>query len=238
VRVLVVEDEERMASLLRRGLVEEGHAVDVSHEGGDALWRAGEIAYDAIILDVMLPGTDGFGVCRQLRERGCWAPVLMLTARDAVRDRVQGLDAGADDYLVKPFSFAELTARLRALVRRGATERPAELQVGELRLDPAGHRVWRGQTEINLTSREFSVLELLMRHAGDVLTRDRILEHSWDFAYEAGSNVVDQYIAYLRRKVDRPFGVEQIETVRGRGYRLVEDARVRPAEHAVPESSR
>lgn len=220
VRVLVVEDELRMAALLKRGLQEDGYAVDVATTGQDAVWQATEFDYDAVLLDLMLPGLDGIEVCRQLRDAGRWVPVLMLTARDAVEDRVRGLDVGADDYLTKPFSFAELSARVRAMIRRGAVERPTELCVADLRLEPATRRAWRGETELGLSTKEFALLELFLRHPDEVLTRTRILEHVWDFAYEAGSNVVDQYVLYLRRKVDRPFGVEQLETVRGAGYRL------------------
>ena len=209
-----------MAALLERGLREEGYAVDVATDGTDGLWLATEHDYDAIVLDAMLPGLDGFEVCRRAREAGRWAPVLLLTARDAVDDRVRGLDAGADDYLTKPFSFAELAARLRALIRRGRTERPTVLEVGDLRLDPATHRAWRGTTELTLSPKEMALLELLMRNVGEVVTRTQILDHVWDFAYDGTSNVVDQYIAYLRRKVDRPFGRADIETVRGVGYRL------------------
>jgi two-component system, OmpR family, response regulator len=220
VRVLVVEDELRMAALLRRGLEEDGYAVDVASTGPDAVWQASEFGYDAVLLDLMLPGLDGVEVCRQLRAAGRWVPVLMLTARDAVEDRVRGLDAGADDYLTKPFSFAELSARVRAMIRRGAVERPTELRVADLCLEPASRRAWRGEAELRLSAKEFALLELFLRHPGEVLTRTRILEHVWDFAYEGGSNVVDQYVLYLRRKMDRPFGVEQLETVRGAGYRL------------------
>jgi two-component system OmpR family response regulator len=219
-RVLVVEDASRVAALLRRGLVEEGYAVDVAGDGPTAVWQATEGAYDAIVLDVMLPGYDGFEVCRRLRRAGRWAPVLMLTARHEVSDRVRGLDAGADDYLTKPFSFAELSARVRALIRRGAAARPVELAVGDLRLDPAGRRAWRGDAELTLTARETALLELFLRHPGEVLSRTRILEHVWDFAFDGMSNVVDQYVAYLRRKVDRPFGRHDLETLRGAGYRL------------------
>jgi two-component system, OmpR family, response regulator len=223
-RVLVVEDEVKMAGLLKRGLEEEGYAVDVAGTGSDALWLGTENPYDAIVLDVMLPDRDGFEVCRQLRAGGRWAPVLMLTARDAVPDRVAGLDAGADDYLTKPFSFTELFARLRALVRRGAGERPAVLRAGDLALDPATRRVSRGDTPIELTSKEFALLEYFLRHAGEALTRSRIIEHVWDFAYDGDSNVVDVYVRYLREKIDRPFGRDSIETVRGTGYRLREGA--------------
>jgi two-component system OmpR family response regulator len=222
-RVLVVEDEVKMARLISRGLVEEGHAADVASTGEDALWMAGAHPYDAIVLDVMLPRQSGFETCRQLRNAGVWAPVLMLTARDAVEDRVAGLDSGADDYLTKPFSFAELLARLRALVRRGSGERPTELAVGTLRLDPAKRRAWRGDAEIALSPKEFALLETFMRRPGEVLSRLQLLEHAWDFAYENRSNVVDVYVRYLREKVDRPFRTESIETVRGAGYRLRED---------------
>jgi two-component system OmpR family response regulator len=222
-RVLIVEDEVKMASLLRRGLRNEGIAADVAQRGEDALWMAEATEYDAVVLDVMLPGIDGFEVCRRLREAGVWAPVLMLTARDAVRDRVAGLDGGADDYLTKPFSYAELLARLRALVRRGPVERPSELRVGSLGLDPARHRVWRGKDEIELSVREFALLETFMRRPGEVLSRFDLLEHVWDYEYENRSNIVDSYVRFLRKKIDRPFGTDSIETVRGAGYRLRED---------------
>ena len=212
-----------MASLLRRGLMEERYAVDVVPNGEEAVVRATATEYDVIVLDVMLPKLDGFEVCRRLRASGVWSPVLMLTARDAVEDRVSGLDAGADDYLTKPFSFAELLARLRALARRGAVERPTLLEVGSLRLDPATRRVWRGDAEIELSPKEFAVLETFMRRPGQVLGRFELLEHAWDYAYENRSNVVDVYVRYLRDKVDRPFGVISLETVRGIGYRLRED---------------
>jgi two-component system OmpR family response regulator len=221
-RVLIVEDEVKMARLVRRGLVEEGHAADVAATGEDAVWMAEAHPYDAIVLDVMLPGLSGFETCRTLRNNGVWAPVLMLTARDAVDDRVAGLDAGADDYLTKPFSFAELLARLRALARRGGVERPTKLVVGDLRLDPASRRAWRGDTEIGLSPKEFALLETFMRRPGEVLSRLQLLEHAWDFAYENRSNVVDVYVRYLREKIDRPFGSDSIETVRGVGYRLRE----------------
>jgi two-component system, OmpR family, response regulator len=222
-RVLVVEDEIKMASLIRRGLRSEGLAADVAIKGEDALWMAASTTYDAIVLDVMLPGIDGFETCRRLREQGIWAPVLMLTARDAIEDRVAGLDGGADDYLTKPFSFAELSARLRALVRRGQKERPAVLEVGALRLDPATHQAWRGEKRVDLSTKEFALLEAFMRRPGEVLSRLELLEHAWDFGYENRSNVIDVYVRYLREKVDRPFGVKSIETVRGAGYRLRED---------------
>jgi two-component system OmpR family response regulator len=220
VRVLVVEDEVKLGGLLQRGLSEEGHAADIARTGDDALWMAAAVDYDAIVLDVMLPGRDGFEVCRELRERGVWAPVLMLTARTAVSDRVAGLDAGADDYLPKPFAFAELLARLRALARRGAPERPAVLEVGSLRLDPAARTVHRGDAQIGLSPKEFALLETFMRRPGQVLSRYQLLERAWDIGYESRSNVVDVYVRYLREKIDRPFGVEQLETVRGAGYRL------------------
>jgi two-component system, OmpR family, response regulator len=222
-RVLIVEDHLKMAGLIRRGLQKEGMAADLAGNGEDALGRAQATEYDAIILDLMLPGIDGFEVCRRLRDEGVWTPILMLTARDAVRDRVAGLDGGADDYLTKPFSYAELLARLRALVRRGPVERPAELRIGDLRLDPARRQVWRGQVEIGLSPKEFSILETFMRRPGQVLSRFQLLEHAWDYDYENRSNVVDSYIRLLRRKIDRPFGVESIQTVRGVGYRLKEE---------------
>jgi len=222
-RVLVVEDELRMASLIRRGLVKEGLAADIAPNGEEALVSARASDYDAIVLDVMLPGINGFETCRRLREGGVWAPVLMLTARDSVEDRVAGLDTGADDYLVKPFAFAELLARLRALARRGDPERPPVLALGDLRLDPATREVWRGDTEIQLSPKEFSLLETFMRRPGQVLSRLHLLEHAWDFAYENRSNVVDVYIRHLRRKIDEPFGLHTLETVRGAGYRLRSD---------------
>ena len=219
-RVLVVEDEPKMASLVRRGLEEEGIAVDVAGRGEDAVWMAGSTEYDVLVLDVMLPGIDGFEICRRLRADEVWTPVLMLTARDAVEDRVAGLDGGADDYLVKPFAFDELLARLRALARRGSAERPAVLEVGDLRLDPATRQASRGGVEIALSQKEYALLETLMRRPGRVLSRLQLLEHAWDNEYENRSNVVDVYIRYLREKVDRPFGADTIETVRGVGYRL------------------
>jgi two-component system, OmpR family, response regulator len=222
-RALVVEDEVKMAALIRRGLVEEGYAADVAHTGEEALWMARATPYDAIVLDLMLPGRDGLEVCRELRENGVWSPILMLTARDGLEDKVSGLDSGADDYLSKPFSFAELLARLRALTRRGPAERPVVLEVGALRLDPALRQAWRGDVEIDLSAKEFSLLETFMRHAGDVLTRLDLLEHAWDYGYENRSNIVDVYVRYLREKIDRPFGADSIQTVRGVGYRLWRD---------------
>jgi two-component system, OmpR family, response regulator len=223
VRVLIVEDDLRMASLVRRGLANEGLAVDVAPNGEDALWMAQAHDYDAIVLDVMLPGLDGFETCRRLRGAGVWAPVLMLTARDGVEDRVDGLDSGADDYLVKPFAFAELLARLRALARRGEGERPAVLAVGDLRLDPATREVTRAGQPIKLSAKEFALLETFMRRPGEVLSRLHLLEHAWDFAYDNRSNVVDVYVRRLRRKLDEPFGRDSLETVRGAGYRLRAD---------------
>ena len=222
-RVLIVEDEVKLAKLLRRGLVEEAHAADVAGSGEDAVWMAAATEYDAIVLDLMLPGMDGLELCRRLRADGVWTPILMLTARDGVEDRVGGLDAGADDYLTKPFSFAELLARLRALVRRGPGERPVVLAAGELRLDPATRRVWRGDAEIELSTKEFALLETFMRRPGRVLSRYELLEHAWDYEYEHRSNVIDVYVRYLREKIDRPYGRRSIETVRGAGYRLRED---------------
>jgi two-component system OmpR family response regulator len=220
-RVLVIEDEPKLAGLLARGLREEGHATDVAGRGEDALWMAQARPYDAIVLDVMLPGLDGFSVCRQLRAAEVWTPVLFLTARDAVDDRVGGLDAGGDDYLVKPFSFSELLARLRAVARRGPVARPTVLELGTLRLDPAAHRAWRGETELELSAKEFALLELFMRRPGQTLTRVELLDGAWDMGYESRSNVVDVYVRYLREKIDRPFGCHSLETVRGVGYRLL-----------------
>jgi two-component system, OmpR family, response regulator len=215
-RVLVVEDDPKLASLLGRGLREEGVATDVTSRGEDALWMAGATRYDALVLDVMLPGIDGFEACERLRADGVSTPVLMLTARDAIEDRIAGLDGGADDYLVKPFAFGELLARLRALARRGPVARPAVLETGSLRLDPAAHRVWRGGEEIELTAREFALLQALMRRPGQAMSRFELLEAVWDNAYENRSNVIDVYVRYLRRKLGRT----TIETVRGHGYRL------------------
>ncbi len=225
-RVLVIDDEPKLSALVARALREEGHAADVAAEGNEALWMAQAAPYDAIVLDVMLPGIDGFEILRRLRANQVWTPVLMLTARDAITDRVGGLDAGADDYLTKPFSFDELLARIRAIVRRGPVERPTVIEVGDLRLDPAGRRAWRGTSELTLTAREFAILELFMRRPGQVLTRLQLLDGAWDMAFESRSNIVDVYIRYLREKVDRPFGLSSIETVRGVGYRLREDGGV------------
>ena len=219
-RILIVEDERKLAALIARGLREEGHAVDVTGSGEDAVWMAQAASFDAIVLDVMLPGLDGFAVCTSLRSKGVWAPVLMLTARDAVEDRVAGLDAGADDYLAKPFAFDELLARLRALTRRGAAERPPTLAAGGLTLDPAARRVSRGSATIDLSAKEFALLELFMRNAGVVLSRDQLLDGAWDMSFERRSNIVDVYVGYLRAKL----GPETIETVRGLGYRLRDPA--------------
>ena len=219
-RVLVVEDEVKMVRAVRRGLEQEGYAVDSASDGDEGLYLATENAYDAIVLDVMLPGIDGFEVCRRLRAEQRWAPVLMLTARDTVADRIEGLDVGADDYLVKPFAFGELLARVRALIRRGAVERPVVLRAGDVILDPAAHAVTRSGRQVELSAREFALLEFLMRHPGEVVSRTVILEHVWDYSYDGLSNVVDVYVGYLRRKLEQPFGRTLIRTVRGVGYVL------------------
>ena len=218
--MLVVEDDVKMAGLLRRGLEHEGYAVDVAGDGEEALWAVDAVEPDAVVLDAMIPSPDGFEVCRRLRQEGRWMPVILLTARDAVADRVRGLDSGADDYLVKPFAFDELFARLRALLRRDPVRRPAVLRCGDLELDPARKSVSRAGTPIDLSPKELALLELFLRHPGEVLSRTTILDHVWDFAYDGRSNVVDVYVRYLREKVDRPFGCTSIETVRGHGYRL------------------
>src|SRR3954462_8327481 len=223
VRVLIVEDEPKMAALIRRGMRAEGVNADVVGRGEDAVAQAGASPYDAIVLDVMLPGMDGYDACRSLREQGTWSPVLMLTARDAIEDRVRGLDGGADDYLTKPFSLAELVARLRALARRGPVERPTVLEVGDLRLDPATREVSRGNHAIELSAREFGLMETFMRRPGQVFTQPQLLDAAWDLGYEQRSNVVEVYVRYLREKIDRPFGVTSIETVRRVGYRLRRD---------------
>jgi two-component system, OmpR family, response regulator len=221
--VLVVEDDVRMAAALRRGLRAEAVVVDVAATGEEALSMAPTGAYDVVVLDVMLPDIDGFETCRRLRAAGVWLPIIMLTARDAVGDRVHGLDAGADDYLTKPFSLAELLARLRALVRRGPVERPSVLAVGDLRLDPATRQAFRGDAEIDLSAREFALFEAFMRRPGQVLSHGQLIDAAWDLGYEQRSNVVEVYIRYLRQKIDRPFGVRSLETVRGMGYRLRKD---------------
>lgn len=223
-----------MAALLKRGLTEDGHAVDVVGNGREAVVMASASSYEAIVLDVMLPGLDGFEVCRRLRSASQWTPIVILSARSEVGDRVEGLDAGADDYLAKPFSFAELSARIRALVRRGQPERPAVLEVGGLRLDPASKIASRDGVELSLSPKEFALLELFLRNPGVVLSRDRILDYTWDLEYDGTSNVVDQYVAYLRRKVDRPFGRHDLETVRGVGYRLRDD---RPGPSSMPDAA-
>jgi two-component system, OmpR family, response regulator len=220
VRILLVEDEVKMARAIRRGLELEAYAVDVAPDGDEALSRATTYDYDAIVLDVMLPGRDGISVCRELRARDRWAPILMLTARDGVDDRIRGLDAGADDYLVKPFAFGELSARVRAMVRRGASERPPVLRFDDVVLDPAGHTVRRGDRGVELTPKEFALLEFLMRHPDEVLGRSRILEHVWDVNHDGFSNVVDVYVGYLRRKLEVPFDRPLIRTVRGVGYQV------------------
>jgi two-component system OmpR family response regulator len=223
VRVLLVEDDVRMGAAIGRALRAEGIVVDVAVRGEDAVALARAIELDAVVLDIGLPDVDGFEVCRRLRAAAVWVPILMLTARDAVADRVRGLDEGADDYLTKPFSLAELLARLRALARRRPLERPPVLQVGELRMDPATRQVWRGDVEVELSAREFALLEAFMRRPGHVLTQAQLLEAAWDMAYEQRSNVVEVYVRYLREKLDRPFGARSLETVRGMGYRLRRD---------------
>jgi two-component system, OmpR family, response regulator len=227
-RILVVEDSAKMAGLLKLGLEREGYAVDVTASAVDAVWLACEHGYDAVVLDVILDAAgqqaDGFEVCRRLRQAGCWVPVLMVTARDAVRDRVHGLDAGADDYLPKPFHLPEFLARVRALIRRGAVARPAVLTVGDLSLDPARHEVRRAAGLIGLTRTEFALLEYLMRHAGEALTRRRLIEHVWDYAFDGDPRIVDVYVRTLREKIDRPYRRSSLQTVRGTGYRIHDDA--------------
>lgn len=223
-RILVVEDEPKTAAAIRRGLVAEGYAVDIAPDGAEGLWLAQENPYDALILDVMLPELSGYELCARLREAGDWTPILMLTAKDGDLDEAHALDTGADDFLTKPFSFVVLLARVRALLRRGGAERPAVLECGELRLDPAAHRCWRGEAEVSLTAREFAVLEHLLRHAGDVVSKSAILENVWDFNFDGDPNIVEVYIRHLRKKIDEPFATRMIETVRGAGYRLAGDA--------------
>jgi two-component system OmpR family response regulator len=222
-RVLVVEDERPLASAIRLGLEAEGFVVDLAYDGKEGLRLATTRAYDAVVLDIMLPGMNGYRVCAELRAQGNWTPVLMLTAKDGDLDEAEALDTGADDFVTKPFSFVVLVARLRALMRRGARPRPAVLVAGDLKLDPATHHCCRGSKQIELTAREFALLELLMRHPGEVLSRREILDHVWDFAFDADSNIVEVYVGYLRRKIDIPFGRHAVQTVRGVGYRLAED---------------
>lgn len=223
VRVLVVDDEVRLAAGLRRGLENDGFAVDVAVDGTEGLRMARANPYDVIVLDIMLPGVNGFRLCATLREEGNWTPILMLTAKDGVWDEVEALDTGADDYLTKPFSHAVLVARLRSLLRRDARERPAVLEAGDLRLDPAARRVWRGLVPVGLTTRELSLLEFLLRRKDEVVSTDEILDHVWDHDFEGDSNIVQVYVGHLRNKVDRPFGRRSIQTVRGSGYRLTAD---------------
>ncbi|WP_066907323.1 response regulator transcription factor [Millisia brevis] len=222
-RVLVVDDEVRFADGVRRGLEAEGFSVDLAHNGVDGLWRAREIRYDAIILDVMMPGMNGHAVCRTLREEENWTPILMLTAKDGPWDQVDGLDIGADDYVVKPTEHVVLMARLRALIRRGRPERPTTLEVGTLHIDPAARLVRRGDTPVKLTSREFAVLAYLAREAGAVRSKTDILAAVWDDDFEGDTNIVEVYIAHLRAKLDKPFDLDTIQTIRGAGYRLMPD---------------
>lgn len=228
-RVLVVEDSPKMGGILRRGLTEDGYAVDLTTTGTDAIWLVTETPYDAVVLDVSLPDMDGFEVCRRLRVADRWPPLLMLTARDSVSDRVAGLDAGADDYLTKPFAFAELLARLRSLIRRGPRDSSPVLTVGDLALDPAAHEVRRGPKPIRLSAKEFALLQYFMQRAGEALTRTQLLEHVWDFAFDGDPNIVDVYVGYLRDKIDRPFGRQSLQTIRGVGYRLREGQVIAPA---------
>ena len=222
-RVLVVEDEVALAEGIRRGLEAEGFAADVAHDGTDGLSMALEHDYDAIVLDIMLPGLNGYKVCAAIRESEVWTPILMLTAKDGEYDEAEALDTGADDYVTKPFSYVALVARLRALMRRGATERPNVLEAGDLRFDPGARRTWRGETEVRLTSREASLLEYLLRRAGEVVSKTEILDHVWDDRFDGDLNIVEVYVRHLRNKLDRPFGRQSIETVRGAGYRLTAD---------------
>ena len=223
-KILVVEDDKRLAVTVKRGLEQEGYAVDIALDGTDGRWRATEQSYDAIVLDVMLPGINGYRLCADLREAGDWTPILMLTAKRGEYDEAEALDTGADDFLSKPFSFVVLLARLRALIRRGRAERPAIVEVGDLRLDPAAHQCVRGNTEIRLSPREFAVLEYLARRAGTPVSKREMLEHVWDFAFEGDDNIVEVYVRRLRRKIDEPFERATIQTVRGVGYRVVIDA--------------
>ncbi|MFN2389404.1 MAG: response regulator transcription factor [Actinomycetota bacterium] len=222
-RVLVVEDEKGLASALKRGLEAEGFAVDIALDGSDGLWMARENSYDALVLDIMLPGMNGFKICSSLRDDGDWTPILMLTAKDGELDEAEALDSGADDYLTKPFSYVVLVARLRALLRRGAPKRPAVLEAGDLKLDPASRRCLREGTEVELTPREFSLLEFLLRRKGEVLSKREILDHVWDYDFEGDPNIVEVYIRHLREKIDRPFERASLTTLRGAGYRLDAD---------------
>ncbi|MDQ3660029.1 MAG: response regulator transcription factor [Actinomycetota bacterium] len=222
-RVLVVEDEKRLAAGLKKGLQAEGFATDIALTGTDGLWMAREHPYDAIVLDIMLPGMNGFRVCATLREEGIWKPILMLTAKGGDLDEAEALDTGADDYLTKPFSYVVLMARLRALIRRGAQERPAVLEAGDLRFDPAARRATRGDATIDLTAREMGLLEFLLRHKGEVVSKSEILDHVWDYNFEGDQNIVEVYVRHLRNKLDRPFGRDAIQTLRGAGYRLATD---------------
>lgn len=222
-RVLIVEDEKRLAAGLKRGLEAEGFATDVALDGTEGLWMAREHPYDAIVLDILLPGINGYRICSTLREEGIWTPILMLTAKDGEYDEAEALDTGADDFVTKPFSFVVLVARLRALVRRGAAERPAILEAGDLRFDPAARRAWRGETEVRLTAREMALLEFLLRRKGEVVSKTDILDHVWDYGFEGDLNIVEVYVRHLRNKLDRPFGRNAIRTLRGAGYRLAAD---------------
>jgi two-component system, OmpR family, response regulator len=221
VRVLVIEDEKRLATGLKKGLEAEGFATDVALNGTDGLWMARENPYDAIVLDIMLPGVNGFKICSTLREEKNWTPILMLTAKDGELDEAEALDLGADDYLTKPFSYVVLVARLRALLRRGAPERPSVLEAGDLHFDPGSKQVWRGDNEVDLTAREMALLEFLLRHKGEVVSKRDILEHVWDYDFQGDPNIIEVYIRHLRNKLDRPYGRNSIQTVRGAGYRLM-----------------
>ena len=222
-RILIVEDEKRLAAGLRIGLEAEGFAVDIALTGTDGLWLAREHPYDAIVLDILLPGINGYAICQTLRAEEVWTPILMLTAKDGEWDQVEALDTGADDYLTKPFSYPILVSRIRALIRRGARDRPAVLEAGDLRLDPASRRAMRGEVEIDLTAREVSLMEFLLRKRGEVVSKRDILDHVWDDDFEGDPNIVEVYISHLRSKLDRPFGRHAIETIRGAGYRLLAD---------------
>ena len=222
-RILVIEDDRHLAASVRRGLQADGFAVDVALDGHDGLWQARECAYDAIVCDILLPGISGFRVCDELRKAGNWTPLLMLTAKSGELDEAEALDTGADDFLSKPFSYVVLLARLRALLRRRGHERPVVLEAGDLRLDPAAHRVWRGDTQIALSPRQFSLLEFLLRRAGEALSKTEILDHVWDFAFDGDPNIVEVYVRQLRRRIDEPFGRHAIETLRLVGYRLDPD---------------